>query len=63
MLNRISTILKIKKMRVITMTSYVFLGAIEAIASEGYLSEKEIKKLTRIKKRRIKDAKKEDRGN
>ena len=43
------------------MTSYVFLGAIEAIASEGYLSEKEIKKLTRIKKRRSKDDKKENR--
>jgi hypothetical protein len=38
------------------MTSYVFLGAIEDIAAEGYLSEKEIKKLTRIKKRRMKDA-------
>jgi hypothetical protein len=38
------------------MTSYVFLGAIEAVAHEGYLSEKEIKKLTRIKKRRMKDA-------
>lgn len=37
------------------MTSYVFLGAIEAIAAEGYLSEKEITKLTRIKKRRLKD--------
>lgn len=46
------------------MTSYVFLGAIEAVAAEGYLSEKEIKKLTRIKKRRLKDAKKKDRyGN
>ena len=45
------------------MTSYVFLGAVEAIAHEGYLSEKEIKKLTRIKKRRIKDDKKENRGN
>jgi hypothetical protein len=42
------------------MTSYVFLGAIEAIAAEGYLSEKEIKKLTRIKKRRIKNAGKKD---
>ena len=37
------------------MTSYVFLGAIEAVAAEGYLSEKEIEKLTRIKKRRLKD--------
>ena len=45
------------------MTSYVFLGAVEAIASEGYLSEKEIEKLTRIKKRRIKDAKEKERGN
>jgi len=45
------------------MTSYVFLGAVEAIAHEGYLSEKEIKKLIRIKKRRIKDDKKENRGN
>ena len=45
------------------MTSYVFLGAVEAIASEGYLSEKEIEKLTRIKKRRIKDAKEKDREN
>jgi hypothetical protein len=36
------------------MTSYVFLRAIEAIASEGYLSGKEIKKLTRIKKRKQK---------
>jgi hypothetical protein len=36
------------------MTSYVFLGAIEAVAAEGYLSEKEIKKLTRIKKRKQK---------
>lgn len=43
------------------MTSYVFLGAIEAVASEGYLSEKEIKKLTRIKKRKVKDAPKKDR--
>ena len=43
------------------MTSYVFLGAIEAVAAEGYLSEKEIKKLTKIKKRRIKDDKKENR--
>ena len=43
------------------MTSYVFLGAIEAIAAEGYLSEKEIKKLTKIKKRRSKDDKKENR--
>lgn len=42
------------------MTSYVFLGAVEAIAHEGYLSEKEIKKLTRIKKRRIKNAGKKD---
>ena len=45
------------------MTSYVFLGAIEAIASEGYLSNKEIKKLTKIKKRRVKDAEKKERGN
>ena len=45
------------------MTSYVLLGAVEAIASEGYLSEKEIEKLTRIKKRRIKDAKEKERGN
>lgn len=45
------------------MTSYVFLGAVEAVAHEGYLSEKEIKKLTKIKKRRIKDAKEKDRGN
>ena len=37
------------------MTSYVFLGAIEAVAAEGYLSEKEIEKLTRIKKIRLKD--------
>lgn len=43
------------------MISYCFLGAVEAIASEGYLSEKEIKKLTRIKKRRIKDEQKKDR--
>lgn len=43
------------------MTSYVFLGAVEAIAFEGYLSEKEIKKLTRIKKRKIKDEQKKDR--
>ena len=42
------------------MTSYVFLGAIEAVAAEGYLSEKEIKKLTRIKKRRMNDAGKKD---
>ena len=45
------------------MISYYFLGAIEAIASEGYLSEKEIKKLTKIKKRRLKDAEKKERGN
>ena len=43
------------------MISYCFLGAVEAIAFEGYLSEKEIKKLTRIKKRRQKDAEKKDR--
>ena len=43
------------------MISYVFLGAVEAVASEGYLSEKEIKKLTKIKKRRQKDAKEKDR--
>ena len=43
------------------MISYCFLGAIEAIAQEGYLSDKEIKKLTRIKKRRQKDAEKKDR--
>ena len=45
------------------MISYVFLGAVEAVASEGYLSEKEIKKLTKIKKRRVKDAEKKERGN
>ena len=43
------------------MISYCFLGAVEAIASEGYLSEKEIKKLTKIKKRKIKDEQKKDR--
>ena len=43
------------------MISYCFLGAVEAVAFEGYLSEKEIKKLTRIKKRKIKDEQKEDR--
>ena len=43
------------------MINYYFLGAIEAVAAEGYLSEKEIKKLTKIKKRRIKDAEKKDR--
>lgn len=43
------------------MTSYCFLGAVEAVASEGYLSEKEIKKLTQIKKRRLKDEQKKDR--
>jgi hypothetical protein len=42
------------------MTSYVFLEAVKAVASEGYLSEKEIKKLTRIKKRRMKNAGKKD---
>lgn len=45
------------------MISYCFLGAVEAIASEGYLSNKEIKKLTKIKKRRVKDAEKKERGN
>ena len=46
------------------MISYCFLGAVEAIAHEGYLSKKEIKKLTRIKKRKIKDEQKKDRtGN
>ena len=39
------------------MISYCFLGAVEAIAFEGYLSEKEIKKLTRIKKARKKEPK------
>ena len=43
------------------MISYCFLGAVEAIASEGYLSDKEIKKLTKIKKRKEKDAKRKDR--
>ena len=43
------------------MISYVFLGAVEAIASEGYLSEKEIKKLTKIKKRRQRDDKEKGR--
>ena len=43
------------------MISYCFLGAVEAVAFEGYLSEKEIKKLTKIKKRRAKDAEKKDR--
>ena len=38
------------------MISYCFLGAIEAVATDGYLSEKEIKKLTRIKKRKQKDS-------
>jgi hypothetical protein len=38
------------------MTSYVFLEAVKAVASEGYLSEKEIKKLTQIKKRKQKDS-------
>lgn len=46
------------------MISYCFLGAVEAIASEGYLSEKEIKKLTKINKRKIKDEQKKERtGN
>ena len=45
------------------MISYCFLGAVEAIASEGYLSNKEIKKLTKIKKRRVKDAEKKEKGN
>jgi hypothetical protein len=44
------------------MTSYVFLGAVEAVAAEGYLSEKEIKKLTRIKKRRTRDDKEKKRN-
>ena len=43
------------------MISYCFLGAIEAIAVEGYLSNKEIKKLTKIKKGKIKYAEKRER--